>query len=42
MTPGDMNEEHVLMVIVAGTAPGTEISLKAQQTIEKYEAKGAR
>jgi quercetin dioxygenase-like cupin family protein len=42
VTPGDMNEEHVLMVIVAGTAPGTEISLKAQQTIEKYEAKGAR
>ena len=25
------------MVIVAGTAPGTEITLMAQETIERYE-----
>lgn len=42
VTPGNMDEEHVLMVIVAGTAPGTEISLKAQETIEKHEAMAAR
>jgi quercetin dioxygenase-like cupin family protein len=37
ITQGEADKEHVLMVIVAGTAPGTEITLKAQETIEKYE-----